>query len=356
MNHPNFPYGKGLWIWYINNCFGGNLDRIIAKCKEVGLTHLLIKCGDGLNTWDQFTPALIKKFHDNNIKVYSWTYVRGDNPLREAAIAMWALDMGADGHVFDAEGEYQGKPESAKLMLKAIRQRLPNAFLAYAPFPIIDYHQTYPYLEFGKYCDAVMPQMYHGDFKQTPQETINWTFEQWSRWEDTWRKNGHADSIKPIIPAGQAYDNPTVKYKSSGADVAAFIQGCKGYKSVNFWSFQHILLDDVWNAIKNNNVDAPIQPRPLEAKLEEQKPQEARQNEIQANGGTETVSAPAQPSVPIAQIEKEEIKEPVAPVQPQPQNPLSGIATNGITIPRRKKQIDYFREFVIQLIRTFSKK
>ena len=256
MNHPNFPYGKGLWIWNLKNCFNGDINKIISKCKEVGVNYLIICAGNKSVIWEeQFNPELIKILHANNIKIYSWARVYGDNPLEEAAIATWALDLGADGHVFDPEIEYEGKNQSAKTMLWTVRYHFPDAFLAYSPFPMIDSHPNYPYVEFSKFCDAVMPQMFFGDFKVRPEVIIIETSKQFTNWKNKATTYDYKESIKPIIPLGQAYDNPKTEYISTAEDIAEFIQNAKEYKSVNFWSFEHILRDDIWAAIKNNNVN-----------------------------------------------------------------------------------------------------
>lgn len=258
--HPQFPFGKGMWIWYLSACMGGDIQRIIQQCKDFNISYVIVKCGDGENTWDQFTSELVNAFHTAGIKIYSWSYVYGNNPLREAAIAMWALDMNVDGHVFDAESEYEGKNPQAEIMLQAVRNHSESAFLAYAPFPIIDSHPTYPYVEFGKYCDAVMPQIYWGDFQKTPLDAVNWMYDNFSRWQEV-----HPGSTKPIIPLGQAYDNPDINppYKSTPEDLAEFISVVRGYMSVTFWSFQHILGDPLWEAIRDNNVKAAPAPSPV---------------------------------------------------------------------------------------------
>lgn len=258
INHPNFPLGKGIWIWKISECEGGDIDKIIKRLKDNDFKYALVKAGDGERTWAQFNVDLIKRFHDAGLKIYSWTYNYGINPLREAAIAIWALDMGADGHVFDAEGEYErlaNPADTAKTMLIKVRDAKPNAFLAHAPFPIIDYHTKFPYIEFGRYCDAVMPQMYWGTMNRTPANVVSWTFKQWTKWEAIWKNNGNEKSIKPIIPIGQTYDNATVGYKSNPADLKSFIELVRGYKSINFWSYQHISRNEDWDAIKNTRID-----------------------------------------------------------------------------------------------------
>jgi hypothetical protein len=261
--HKDFPYGKGLWLWELSALLAkyGTVDAIVQKCKDNDINYVILKAGDGTETWDvdrsnpaipQFTAENINKFHAQGIKVLGWAYVYGDNPIREADIAVWALDLGADGYVLDAESEYQGKPAQATQLVNSIKTRRPDKFLAYAPFPIIDSHPSYPYVEFGKVCDAVMPQIYWGEFKKSPVDALNWTFDNFSRWEAA-----NPDSAKPMIPVGQAYDDAGVGFTLTPADLSAFISATAGYKSVNFWSMQHILRDDDWSALKNGKVNGP---------------------------------------------------------------------------------------------------
>src|SRR5215212_3839569 len=110
--HKDFPFGKGMWIWRLDQCLPGSpqqgqLPAIIQKLKENDISYVLIKSGDGDRTWSQFTPSMINAFHNAGIKVYSWTYNYGRDAAREAAVAIWSLEQGADGHVFDAEAEFR---------------------------------------------------------------------------------------------------------------------------------------------------------------------------------------------------------------------------------------------------------
>lgn len=265
MFHKDMPYGKGLWVWRISECLDGNIDTIIKKCKDFDISYLIIKGGDGEKLWDQLTPDIVARIQSAGIKVYSWSYNYGLNPLAEAYVAIKCLDMGVDGHVFDAESEYEhlvNNAHAAEVMLQAVRAKHSDKFLAHAPFPIIDFHKGFPYLTFGKYCDAVMPQVYYGNWtdtkiQQSPTKGILWMYDNFVRWHQSWIDSGHEESVKPIIPIGQAYDNPQTKYVLKPADINAFINTVKGYKSVNFWSFQHILRNDCWEALRDAKVDPP---------------------------------------------------------------------------------------------------
>lgn len=257
--HKNFPFGKGIWIWNVKDCLGGNVDAIIQRMKDKDLQYALIKAGDGPNTWQhQWYPELVKKFHDAGLKVLSWSYVYGLEPVREGQIASWALNQGGDGHVFDAESEFEhlSNPiQAAEQMLQVVRGLNPDAFLAHSPFPIIDYHTKFPYATFGKYCDAVMPQVYQGDFKMPSIDAVNWMYEQWSKWEAKWP----VESRKPIIPVAQTYDNyqMTPPYVLSPKDIKDFVGIAAAYKSVNFYEFAHINREECWEAIRVSKVTPP---------------------------------------------------------------------------------------------------
>jgi hypothetical protein len=269
--HKNFPFGRGMWIWYLNQCEGGSIQRIIDKCKKYNISYVMVKCGDGENTWPQWNKELVERFHAADIKIYAWMFNWGKNPLREGAIACWALDMGADGFIFDAEGEWENLPDpagTAKLMLELVRKHAPDAFLAHSPLPIIDLHKKFPYVEFGKYCDAVMPQLYYGAMNRTPENVIMWSFQQWSKWEKIWKEGGHEDSIKPIIPAGQTYDIESTAthhgFKCTPGILKAFMDGIAAYGSVNFWSWQHTVREDLWEAIRDSDLKDLSGGKPVE--------------------------------------------------------------------------------------------
>jgi hypothetical protein len=335
--HPKFPFGKGLWIWELSSLYPkfGTVQAIAQKCKDVGIAWVALKSGDGTHTWEtqggvaQFNTDIINIFHQYGLKIYSWSYVYGDDPKREADISVWSLEKGVDGHIFDAEGQYEGKPEAAVIMLESVRGRQPDAFLAHAPFPIIDSHQTFPYLEFGKYCDAVMPQVYYGEFKKKPAESVIWMYDNFMRWENIWKAAGHEDSIKPLSPIGQAYDDPGIGYTCSPEDILDFIDATKGYMSCSFWSFQHVvsskLSDQLWGALKSGELNpAPILTQPNTTTTPETSQNPAQTPSGGQNGtpgsSLPTTETPATPTTTPA--------EPTSPVVTPPASiPASGTST-----------------------------
>lgn len=312
MYHKDFPWNKGAWIWRIDKCLDGTIDSIIQKCHDYDISYLIIKGGDGGTLYPsgqaQLTRDVVIQLQNAGIKVYSWSYNYGESPQAEADVAIKCLDLGVSGHVFDAESEFKERPgnvQAAETMFQIVRAKYPNAFLAYAPYAIIDFHTKFPYITFGKYCDAVMPQVYYGNWlktEQDPQKGILWMYDNFVRWQKNWIENGHEDSVKPIIPIAQSYDSSEVSppYVLKPADIHAFVSTVKGYKSVNFWSFQHILRNDCWEALRDAKVDPPSDfDRGLSAAIEVKG--DIAVHDVVIQGNTETQPPQATTEVPVSE-------------------------------------------------------
>jgi hypothetical protein len=202
--------GKGMWIWHLSWIENGDVSKIIGKVKSAGIKWVAIKTADGENFWtgkDELTSLLVGKFHSAGIRVFGCHYVYGNNAIEEAAVSNKILDIeGIDGLIIDAETEYEGKQDAAKEYLNSIRQNHPESFIAYTTFGNPRAHTSFPYLEFGKYCDVAMPQVYWIDWGITPADAVNRMNEQWNELYSKWERNGKGDSIKPIIPMGQSSD------------------------------------------------------------------------------------------------------------------------------------------------------
>jgi len=251
--------GKGDWIWQMSSCQAAlgvaNAQGVIDYEAARGMQWITVKGADGGNTnsWTQFNPTLIGQAHAAGLKIFAWAYCYGNlysNLQGEINAALTLLDQGADGLIIDAESEYEGQPAAAAQYCAAIRARFPNTFLAYAPFPYITFHPSFPYIEFGTNCNAVMPQDYWADIGVSVGKMVSDMDSQWNTWQNG--LNGvYTNAIKPIIPIGQAYNNVP------GSDITNFVNLLKndatpatrgGYHGVSFWSCQHHNSDE-WAAI-----------------------------------------------------------------------------------------------------------
>ena len=280
--------GKGVWIYSMKdatNKLGGhipsvtNVNSLMAYYKSVGLRYCIIKAGTGDQLFGdcypgpQFTSNLVATAHTNGILVFGYDRSYGSNIVGEISVDNYIFNQGADGLVFDAEAEWENgspwitnAPAQAWQLLSAVRANWPNKFLAHAPFAIIGVHSTFPYKEFGYWCDAVMPQVYHfstAGLKSSVSATMNWSDVNWNAWQNSlaslpptnWAGATVAwtNAIKPILPLqdvyGEVVTGGIICESSAGAvypnkDVMEFADYAAadpngatvgGYRGVNFW-------------------------------------------------------------------------------------------------------------------------
>jgi hypothetical protein len=284
--------GKGDWIYILANAvnhLGGpvsgvtNLTSLIAYEKNQGVQYIIIKAGDGATRFPsdanpQFTSDVVNAGHAAGVKIFGYGFSYGTDVPGEQAIADYVFNLGADGFVFDAEGawESQNLPNNTALAIQlcsGIRTNWPNKFLAHSPFPIISFHSTFPYKEFGYYCDVVMPQDYWNDIgsyvSSSPTIMVQKMTTEYRNWQNSltgiW-----TNSIKPIVPVGQGWSDGT-NYTTTAAQITEFYNALKtdpnpatsgGYKGVNWWRAE-LHPSDVLAAIRTNSIgnvstNAPI--------------------------------------------------------------------------------------------------
>jgi len=274
--------GKGDWIYSISdatNKLGNHVAAVTNEpslmlfYKSQGIRHVIVKAGTGATLFNgcygfpQFTANLVNIAHANDILIFGYNRSYATNVAGEVAIADFVFSQGADGFVWDAESEWESAtigsqgPSLAWQQCSTVRSNWLNKFLAHAPFPIIYLHSSFPYKEFGYWCDAVMPQIYHFSATKGSQSAgINWTDINWKTWQNSLSGlapssiNGvtvyWTNSIKPIVPVNDVYgprgtspcEGTTSPYPDK--DVLEFMdyvegdpnaQTAGGYKGVNFW-------------------------------------------------------------------------------------------------------------------------
>jgi len=238
--------GKGEWIYIIGSArtsAGVTTNaQLMTFLKNKGVKWISVKCGDYGTWWTQFDAALISAARAEGIKIFGYQRVGGTNLTAEINVGKQCLALNPDGYIVDAEVEFNGKHTQAVQMMQSLRATYPTRFIAHAPLPIIDYHQTFPYVEFGTYTDAVMPQCYWFDIGYSPTVMVTELNTQWSKWHATWAAQGNGAAIKPLVPIGQAYNNVPA------SEITTFVNTLKsttssatdgGYRGVSFWSAQH---------------------------------------------------------------------------------------------------------------------
>ena len=306
-----FPvYGKGDWIRFMNDWSGGkgcisilgvsDMQGLVNYEKNRGVQWLAVKCGDGNygvqnNSYydayyaNQFNSTLITLCHNAGIKVLGWAFVYGGaaesgniptDVNGEIAVATAALGLGPDGFIIDWENQYESLGDAtavahADQYCQGIRTSYPysTTFLAHAPIWDPNVNLADFYMTFGKYCQVVMPQAYCSAYatpSQTwlnpvaPAQMIQDLDSAWTTAQNSWISQGHADSVKPIVPL--AYGASPV----TGQEIVDFVNALKndstpatsgGYQGVSFYDCDAHTAD-IWNAMASVTIGSAPPPPP----------------------------------------------------------------------------------------------
>jgi hypothetical protein len=217
-----------IWVWQIEKIVKryGNIERVIHKLKELGISNVCIKfhegcskVGGGVNFRNDFLKYA-PIFKANGFKVGSWGYNYFNNLDIEASLIIEALNN-SDYYIFDPESHVKGKFEQAEYICRKVRQAHPNAVIGYSSFPIVSYHRSVPYDVFNKYCDFASPQTYFEEMQWSVDKCMIKTLED--------HKNYNLN--KPIHPSIQGYRQEQDIYNQFKK---------YGYKNFGVWSLDHM--------------------------------------------------------------------------------------------------------------------
>lgn len=265
--------GQGDWIWVVSSCESAvgvaTPQALIDYEARKGMQWVTVKAGDGKNEWSQWNSTIINEAHAQGLKIFAWVYVYGNytntgsglssSEAAELNVAKWALSVGGDGLIIDAESEYEGQAAAAGAYASGIKAAYPDRFLAHAPFPYISYHSSFPYVQFGTNCDAVMPQAYWADLGISVPSMVHDMDAEWTAWQNS-LTGFNTNAIKPIIPIGQGWNSSG--YTESAADITNFVAllkndplpaGRGGYHGVSYWECsQHPVA--VWTGLATSYI------------------------------------------------------------------------------------------------------
>ena len=250
--------GKGDWIYFLStatNKLGGsvatvtNIPSLMGYYQSKGFQYLVVKAGEGSTNFPtsgaQFTSNLVYQAHAKGLKIFGYTRSYGVNIPGEIGVVTNAMNLGADGYVIDAEVEWESSgnvgangPSLATQLCTGIKNVFPTRFLAHSPLPIISYHSSFPYKEFGLQCDAVMPQAYWYSLGKTPAGVVDWMDTEWRNWHNS-LTGSDRNAIKPLAPIGQADVTNVVAgevrdfFTALKTDAKCVTAG--GYRGCSFW-------------------------------------------------------------------------------------------------------------------------
>jgi hypothetical protein len=241
--------GKGFFIRDLSACEAGNPAAIQAAARLAGLSHVIVRIADGLEAVGidadgvDALASVVQTLHAAGIAVWGWGTAYGEDPQREAVVAVARLqDLGLDGFVVRAGGGFEkpGRESSAWCFLDALRREvdLPVALSSYR-FPI--FHPRFPWAAFLELCDLYMPQVF-------------WELahDAGAQLRESKRQCDVLPNAKPFIPTGAAY-GPLGAWAPDQADLADFLGAVRELElpAVNFYAWESCRanLPALWESI-----------------------------------------------------------------------------------------------------------
>ncbi len=261
---PKLPYGKGMWMWKPEMSNGGDVEAIVNRAKETGLSHIYVRTG---STWDGFYAGpwldqLLPRAHAAGIRIYGWDFPRLIDPIADAERGLAAIRYRTpdghklDGFAADIETQSEGTRVTAAVATAYgdhLRDGIGDGYplIACVPRPSPWTKSFFPYAEVAHRFDAVAPMVYWLNRQPGP---------------DVLRAIADLKPLgKPIFPVGQAYDGA----KEGGrpgvpppAELNSFMEVARaeGAGGVSFWSWQ-AADQRAWDTIRDNThfdgVDGP---------------------------------------------------------------------------------------------------
>jgi ketosteroid isomerase-like protein len=235
--------GKGLYIWKVHHCEGGDPGAIVRRAREAALTHVLIKIADGPRAYNvDLAERVVEALKGDGIQVWGWQFVYGNEPFGEADIAVHRIrTLGLSGFVINAEADYKGKYAAADAYVESLVPRLSDIPVALSSFRYPHYHPEFPWTEFLSGCDFNMPQVYWVQ-ADNPVEQLDRCVAQF---QDVY-------PVRPIVPTGAAYEE--FGWRPKTEEIVEFLRHARdmGLPAANFWSWDYVgssAGEDFWHVI-----------------------------------------------------------------------------------------------------------
>lgn len=249
--------GKGMYIWKIKNCEGGQSSIAAAMAYDAGLTHVLIKILDGPWAYNQrpyYSPngellyaddilgPFVQAFKAQGLKVYGWQWVYFDNPIGEAKAAITRVQkFNLDGFIVNAESPAKNKVAQTRQYLALIEDiGVPTGLSSYR-YPSL--HNEIDWAGFFKGVDTMFPQVYWMQ-ASNPAEQLQKSLDEYTR-----RATSYGVALD-YFPTGSAFSEGG--WTATPAQVTEFMNKAKALnlQGVNFWEWSAARsIPGMWEAI-----------------------------------------------------------------------------------------------------------
>jgi hypothetical protein len=249
--------GKGFFLWQIQKCENGDVQKIAKLAYQAGFTHVIIKVANGTGKynydWDHhidLCPDLVTALREHGIEPWGWHYVFGEDPVREARVAIERVrDLDLQGYVINAEAHYkrqQYRSEAAGRFMRDLRSGVGKAIpLALSSYRFPSMHPEIPWNQFLQGCDINMPQVYW-IHSHNPGAQLEQTLREFS--------SPNLKAHPPVVPTGAAFTEHG--WRSTASEVRDFLDAAHSLnlEAANFWEW-HAARDQiserVWQTIRD---------------------------------------------------------------------------------------------------------
>lgn len=236
--------GKGMYIWKIKECDGGDIAKIVSRCVNAKFSHVLIKIANGVYGYNCLSVDKAKELADAlkavNIEPWGWQYVFGDDPVGEARTATRRMnETGCVGFVINAEQQYRDLPNNQAVALQYAQRLLFETPIALSSYRYPKLHGDLPWLEFLSVCDLIMPQVYWMQATNSADQL----------WQCVNEYSTFTDL--PILPTGAAFCEHG--WCPTNEEIIAFADEAKrlGLPGVNFWEYACSRKDGFWQTVRD---------------------------------------------------------------------------------------------------------
>jgi len=275
--------GIGMWLWLIDSCEGGDVEKIASKAQEYELSWVAPKAGQG-TAWyyrnQEKIKPLAKALHAKGIRVFPWGWVFGRTQTApynsiarlEGEMAFRIIhELEADGWIVDAEADW--KRTQLNMHLEAPKYMEPLSDLS-VPILVSTYrypkvHREFPYKAWQNTFkphrgDGWVPQVYWefdsreyaGDYQL--QESFN-----------QYNSLGYLSQNEAYHPAPSVYGRGT--WKATSTQVLYFSERVRTLELSSYipWSWQHMQaahwdgLRTTWYRPDSSSLPPISEPEPL---------------------------------------------------------------------------------------------
>jgi len=268
------PIGKGILIWKLALCAGGDPVSLANMARDAGFSWVCIKAVDGVSDFNQgpggdwrganLLPGAVDALRSVGIHVAGWQYIYGANVLkqsiaaREAEKAIANIDRwGFNTWLIDPEAQYKrsGAAAWANTYMTALRAACPSVSIGLCSYRYPTLHPELPWADFLRHTDFHCPQIYWIGAHNPVSQLV--------------RSRNELLALKslPIIPVGAAYTEPAYQWQPTVADINAFDQAARelGCSGVTWWEWGENghgaeYHPDWWAAISSHDWGQPVPP------------------------------------------------------------------------------------------------